>query len=450
MTLDQERELGEKVLELVKSRWPIIQDPSINAYITGIGNRILQTLEPQPFDYQFFVLNTPDVNAFAVPGGKVFINSGLIITVENEDELASVIGHEIGHVVARHISKRESQGTKISLATLGAILAGFLLGGKAAGAIAATTLAASETAFLKYSREDEEEADSLGLKFMDRSGYDRNAMLTMMKKMRRMTGPAGSDPPAYLLTHPAPEQRMGDLEIQMARYPSEVERRKPVGSLPRIQVKLVAAEKDISRSVIYFENSLKRRPDDAEAYFGLGLAQKRMGGLDRAIENLAKADSLLPDDPEILRELGTADLLKGNLGEAQKNLQKAELLAPTDAFVHFYLGRVYLEQNRADQALPQLIRAKELNPNIPDIYYHLAQAYGGKNMLGPAYLNFAYHYKAKGDRKTALVQFQKAQTYFPENSLEGREIQREIENLTKKGPEPPPKPQGRPNRQWKP
>ena len=399
MTIQQERELGEKVLEAVKARWPIIQDVSVNVYISGIGKRILQSLDPQPFDYQFFVLNTPELNAFAVPGGKVFVNSGLITAMDTEDELASVMSHEIGHVVARHISKRQEQGTKISLAALGTMLAGILLGGKAAGAIATTTVAATETAFLKYSREDEEEADYLGSKFMERAGYDRHGMLTMLKKMRRITGPAGSDPPAYLLTHPAVEERIGELEIQMARYPSATEKSKPVGNLQRIQTKLVVAEKDVSSSVAYFQNWLKRKPDDPEAFLGLGMAQKRMGGMDRAIENLTQAASLAPNDGEIQRELGAAYLLKGDLGEGRKYLEKAEKLTPSDGVTHFYLGRVYLEQSLADQALPQLLRAKELNPNLPDLYYHLAQAYGAKNLLGPAYLNFGYHYKAAGDRK---------------------------------------------------
>jgi predicted Zn-dependent protease len=452
LTTTEEQKLGDDVVREVEKKFSLIRDPLILEYLNGLGREILKQAGPQPYPFHFYLLKDSQLNAFSVPGGHVFITTGIIEIMNSEAELAGLLGHEITHVTHHHISSQIEKQKKIGLGAMAAALLGVLTGNPTiAAATIAGSMATAQTMFLKYSREDEEEADYLGLKFLTRAGYDRNSMITMMKKMRRLTGPAGSDPPAYLLTHPAPEQRMSELEIQMARYPSEVERRKPVGNLERIQVKLVAAEKDISRSVIYFENCLKRRPDDSEAYFGLGLAQKRMGALDRAIENLAKADSLLPDDPEISRELGTAYLLKGNLGEAEKNLQKAELLAPTDAFTHFYLGRVYLEQSLADQALPQLIRAKELNPNLPDIYYHLAQAYGEKNMLGPAYLNFAYHYKAKGDRKTALVQFQKAQTYFPENSLEGREIQREIENLTaKKGTEPPPKPQGRPNRQWKP
>ena len=443
ITLQQERELGEQVLSQVQGRWQFVQDPAVNNYVNRIGKRILQSLDPQPFEYRFFVLNTPDVNAFAVPGGLVFINSGLILLVENEDELASVICHEIGHVVARHIAKRSEKSQIISLASLGAILAAVLVGGQAAGAITTTTLAASQTAMLKYSREDEEEADYLGLKFMMRAQYDTRCMITMLKKFRRITGPASGDPPTYLLTHPAVEERTGELEIQMARYPQTKVVHNPAGNLHRIQTKLIAEEKDIARSVTYFENYLKRQPDDPEAFFGLGLAQKRMGALDRAIENFSKAASLIPEDGEIYRELGTAYLLKANLPEAQKNLERARSFSSSDALTYFYLGRVYSEQKLADEALQSFLRARDLDLRLPELFYHLGMAYGAKNMLGPAYENFGFYYRLIGDPKTALGHFQKALPYFSENSPERQIIEKEIQALT---PSPEKKEPSRPSR----
>jgi beta-barrel assembly-enhancing protease len=432
MTIQQEREMGEKIVQQAKSRWPLVQAPSINNYVNRVGKRILQSIEPQPFDYEFFVLNTPEVNAFAVPGGKVFIDSGIMLLMENEDELSAIICHEISHVVARHIAKRSEKGQIFQLATLGAILAGILLGGQAAGAIATTSMAASETAFLKYSREDEEEADYLGLRFMERAGYDRRAMTTMFKKMRRIEGPAGSTPPAYLLTHPALEERMANLEIQMLLSPKEKSIPNPVGNFQRIQTKLVVEEKDIARSVAYFENWSKRNPNDSEAFFGLGLTQKRMGGLDRAIESFSKAIALNAQDSEFFRELGIAYFLKGNLSAAQTNLGKARSLSPSDPLTFFYLGRVGIENKKPDEALQDLLRAKELDPNLPEIYYHLGLAYGAKGLLGPAYQNMGYHYKSIGDMKTALAHFNRALPYFPENSSERQVIQKEIEDLTPK------------------
>ncbi len=436
LTIQQEREIGEKVLEEVKRRWPLVDDFSVTAYINGIGKRVLQVMESQPFEYQFFVINTQELNAFAVPGGKVFVNTGLILAVDTEDELASVICHEIGHVVARHIAKQSEKGQVLSLATLGAVLAGLIVGGKTGAAVATTSVAASQTAMLKYSRDDEDEADYLGLRLLERAGYDRRAMLSMLRKMRRHTGPASSDPPAYLLTHPAIEERISDLEVQMARYAEPVEPRKPVGSLTRIQTKLNVGQKDIAGAVTFFQNWEKRRPEDAEGRFGLGLALRRMGAMDRAIENLSQAASLSPQDGEIERELGATYFLTGNMNEAQGHLEKARTLAPSDGLAHFYMGRVFLEKKMVDPALQALLRARDINPALPDLNYHLAQAYGAKNELGPAYLNLGYHYRNMGDSKNALANFQKALPLFPESSSERQILQKEIESLTPKKNKP--------------
>jgi len=429
MTIQEERELGEKFLQEAKKHWPFIQDASINDYVSGVGKRILRGVGSQPFEYQFFVLNSPEVNAFAVPGGKVFVNSGLILLVENEDELAGVIAHEIGHVTARHISKRSEKAMPLSLAMLGALLAGIFLGGKAAAAIATTTMAATESVMLKYSREDEDEADYLGIRYLDRASYDRRGMVSMFKKLRRVHGPASSDPPAYLMTHPAAEERADKMAIQMAQLPVERVTTDPVGNIQRIQTKLRAQEKDLPGVVAYFENWRKRQPNEGEVYYGLALAQRRMGSLDRAIENFNEAISFYPQDGEIIRELGYTYFLGGNFPEAQKYLEQASRLSPGDGLTFFHLGLVQFAQNAPQLSLRALLRAKELMPGNPEISYHLGRSYGAVGQLGPAYLSFAQYYRATGDSRTALSHFQKALGYYDEKSPERREIQKEINDL---------------------
>jgi predicted Zn-dependent protease len=437
MTIQEERELGDKFLLEVKKRWPFIRDVSINAYVNDIGKKILEGVGPQPFEYQFFVLNSPEINAFAVPGGKVFVNSGLILLVEKEDELAGVIAHEIGHVAARHISKRSEKATPLSLATLGALLLGIFLGGKAASAVTATTIAATETVMLKYSRDDEEEADRLALKYLEKTGYDRKALVSMFKKIRRAYGPASSDPPAYLMTHPAAEERAEKLDIQMSQLPpSEAFLADPIGNIKRVQTKLRGEENNPPRIVAYFEDWLKRQPNEGEAYFGLGLAHRRMGSLDRAIENMNQALSLSPRDGEILRELGNTHFLKGDFPQAQKYLEEASRLNPKDGMTYLYLGLVYFEQNTAQPSLLAFLRAKELLLDYPEIYYHLGRAYGKVGQLGPAYQSFGQYHKTMGDLRIAVSHFQKALSYYDEKSPERRAIQKEINDLESSRREP--------------
>ncbi len=162
-----------------------------------------------------------------------------------------------------------------------------------------------------------------------------------------------------------------------------------------------------------------------------------MGALDRAGENLSRAASLSPQDGEILRELAAVYFLKGNLPEAQKYVEQASSLLPADAKVQFYLGRVYLEQKRVDDAIQAFLKANKLDPNWGENYYHLGMAYGAKGMLGPAFRSLGYYYKLNGDRKTALVQFQKALPLFGDASSERASVQKEIQELTpkKQGPD---------------
>jgi tetratricopeptide (TPR) repeat protein len=216
----------------------------------------------------------------------------------------------------------------------------------------------------------------------------------------------------------------------MLNMPKAERKRPPEGNLKRIQTKLVAEEKDTARSVSYFENCRKRQPDDPECLFGLGLAQRKMGALDRSIESLSQAASLAPQDGEIYRELAAAYFLKANLGEAQKFAEQARSLSPSDAKTYFYLGRVYLEQKRLDDALQAFLTANKLDPGFGENYYHMGMAYGAKNMLGPAYRSLGYYYKLMGDSKTALAQFQKALPYFNESPKERSSIQKEIQDLT--------------------
>jgi predicted Zn-dependent protease len=335
---------------------------------------------PQPFEYQFFVLNSPEINAFAVPGGKVFLNSGLILVVETEDEMAGVIAHEIGHVAARHISKRSEKSMPLSLATLGAILLGIFLGPKAATAVATATMAASETVMLKYSRDDEDEADYLGLKYMDTSGYDRKAMGSMFKKLRRAYGPSSSDPPAYLMTHPAAEERADKLAIQMSHLPSNPKISDSTGNMKRIQTKLRIEEKDAPRIVAYFENWLKRQPNEGEAYFGLALALRRMGALDRAIENLNTAISFSPEDGEMFRELGNTHFLKGNSRSPEIPGRSSGF--PQDG-ITLLSGTRLFRAKILPISLLAFLRARDLLPEYPEVYYHLGRAYGGVGQLAP-------------------------------------------------------------------
>jgi len=186
----KEQELSEEFLKAVFKRFEIIDDPLIVKYINNIGNRIVATLPPQPFKYHFYVIKEDAYNAFAGPAGHIFIFSGLIEAMDNEEELAGIIGHEISHVVCRHISKRIERSKKISALSLAGIAAGILLGiagaGEAAQAVMVGSQAAGHSAALAYSREDEMQADEIGLKYLKKAGYNGKELITILQKIKSL------------------------------------------------------------------------------------------------------------------------------------------------------------------------------------------------------------------------------------------------------------------------
>ena len=164
--------MGKKFMLYTTTSLPLIEDPYIVDYVRKLGHYIVEQVPSPPFDFHFYVINEEVYNAFAGPGGYIFIYTGLIAAMESEEELAGILGHEVAHVAARHISKRIEQAKKINIATMAGVLAGvFLGGGSAAGALSTTSLAAGQSLSLKYSRENEIEADQLGLKFLNQAGY---------------------------------------------------------------------------------------------------------------------------------------------------------------------------------------------------------------------------------------------------------------------------------------
>ena len=159
ITIREENEVAGDFIRMIRSHYRLIDDPVVNDYITELGQRILSAFPEQPFRYHFYVVESDVFNAFAGPGGHVFIHSGLLQALPNEESLAGIIAHEISHVHSRHISDRIERSKKIGIGTLAGVAAGILVGvagnAQAGGALTVGALAGSQSAALAYSRDDE-------------------------------------------------------------------------------------------------------------------------------------------------------------------------------------------------------------------------------------------------------------------------------------------------------
>lgn len=218
LSLQQEATLGaEAKPQMLAEMGPAMARADINLYVANIGKALLvPALERDPdmakFQWEFTVLDSDVINAFALPGGKVFMSRGLMQKMTNEAQLASVLGHEIGHVMARHGNERVS---RTLAAQMGLEIAGAAMGSSESGALISQIAAQSTQIFLmKYDRNQESESDSLGAEYMVKVNYDPMGAVQVMDLFASLSG--GKSQPEILSTHPDPVRRAADLRKKIA------------------------------------------------------------------------------------------------------------------------------------------------------------------------------------------------------------------------------------------
>jgi beta-barrel assembly-enhancing protease len=211
-TVEQDVELGRQAANEIARQMPLLPENSLaNKYVESVGRRLVAAVPAQfrqpAFRYQFRVVNARDINAFALPGGPMFVNRGMIEAAEAEGEMAGVMAHELSHVVLRHGTAQATrqQSAKYQLPALGGAILGAIIGGNLGGVVAQGTQMGIGAYLLKYSREFETQADLLGAQIMARAGYDPRDLANMFRTIERESG--GSGGPEWLRSHPNPGNR---------------------------------------------------------------------------------------------------------------------------------------------------------------------------------------------------------------------------------------------------
>jgi predicted Zn-dependent protease len=426
LSVEKEKEMGKRLVLQIERQLEIIRDPTVQQFLERIGERIVSHSGHAPYDFRFYVVKSPDPNAFAIPGGHVFLASGLIIMASSEDEIAGVVGHEIAHIKARHIAKRIERSRKLSLLSLAGILAGVIMGGKATGAMTATSLAAGQALALKYSRDDEKEADQLGFGYLTEAGYDGWGLVTFLKKMHQTSFQPSGTPPSYLSTHPGTEERISYL-LEKLRDSSPRARDGEEKELKRVQAKLFVEERRPQTAVEYFQSILKGNPNDLDAIYGLALGFKKMGRIDLAIGELERARGLAPRDGDIARDLGICYFSRGMLAEAVSVLRESQAINRGDILSLYYMGRAYQEKGDLDAALEAYLKAKSMSTEVVDLYYSLGMVYGKKGDVCKSHRNFSIYFDKTGEFKRALDHLKQASRYCAEQD----EIKVEISRMEK-------------------
>ncbi|MCD4688089.1 MAG: M48 family metalloprotease [Desulfuromonadaceae bacterium] len=345
-----------------------VADPQLAEYVQRVGDALAKISQRPDLPYQFKVFNDSAPNAFALPGGFVGISRGLLSALENEAQLASVLGHELGHVTARHSVQAMQRGSLLGLGTavLGGVAGqgGYGIVTQQAGQLAAGLLENT------YSREQERESDRLGVDYLVLAGYDPHGAVQLQEYFYRKVE-QGAEPmwlAGLFRTHPFSKERMLELQQYVAeRYASTVG--SPLYVLkPQSFVRAVAGLRRLQQGYTLY--------DQARQFEG-------QGQLSKAIAVYLQAATAAPDQALILTALGTAYLKAGDLVAGQQHLNRAVQLDGQYYRSRLGMGYLLLEQEDYPRAVRELEASMALLPTLQGAYL-LAGAYEGNRQLAQA------------------------------------------------------------------
>ncbi len=416
-SLKDEVELGKKFNVLVRSRMPLIEDPEVKIYVQELVKKLIDQAPAQPFNFTTSVLLHNSLNAFASPGGYLFVHTGLIMQLEHESELAGVLAHELAHATQRHIASRIEKSQTMSLISMLGALAGALLGGggDTSGALMAGSMAANQSMMLNYSRIDETEADEIGLQYLIKAGFRPMGMVGAFEKIRDKQWSSGSNIPTYLSTHPAVDDRITSLTARIQHLPQEVQDRPEHDEqFFRVRALCRARYGDVHLAKQLF---LAEDANNAMTHLGRGILNARINDVQQATKDFDKALELAPNDELIWREAGRFHYLKGDKNRAAIMLQRATVMDPQDYMALFFYARLLSDTLSPTIAYPYFRDILRYVPEDSEVHYYYARALAAGGDLFRANLHTAYSalYANNKKRMQQFLQRAKAQSSSPED-----------------------------------
>ncbi len=422
-SISDEKQLGRQFDLEARAQLPLIDDVEVTSYVDRIGQRIVAALNDSTFQYQFSVVRDPRINAFAVPGGFVYVHGGLLTRASNDDELAGVLGHEIAHVNAHHLARQQEATQLMNYATILGVLLSAVQPAIGAGAVAANAAVQ-----LQYRREFEQEADYLGARYVRQAGYDPRGMLDFFKKMLDEQRATPTFAPPYLLSHPLTDARLTNLEAVLRTHQWDSGPRQPTSlELERVQVVVRARSEPAQDVVTFYRRQSEARPADGRARYLLGVAQLETGALDAARQSFEAAHQL--GFSAVDRELGRTALRQQQLDKAHELLSRATEIDPDDAVAHYELGKVLEAQHDTAGAMREYARACQLAPTLAEAHYSLGILAGRAGQTADGYYHLAVAYKLRGEYDKALSQYEKAQPLLPAGSERAEAVKADITEL---------------------
>jgi len=410
MTPMQEEELGAAFFRSLHNEAQISEDPEINDYIQTIGQKLAENSANPRLAFRFFVVVDPTINAFAGPGGYIGVNSGLILTSESESELASVLSHEIAHVTQRHLYQAFQAAGRLTLPTAAAMLAAILIGAKTgssqAGQAAIIAAQAASTQYqINFTRDNEAEADRVGMQTLSRSEFDPRSMPSFFEKLQQSTRYSGRNLPEFLLTHPVTVARIADTRARSEQFPF----RQYPDSLPYqlMRAKLRAQTSSNPKDAVGYFKAIANQGTHQQrdvARYGLALALIADNGPAEARPMLQELAMRYADRPQLLSALAHCEEESGHGEQALQIYEHADQRFPDNRAITLAYVRALLSRKRAETARKLLQQYGRHHPPTPEVFSLQAEAYAGLGNQPESHRYLAEYYYATGQTRAAIQQ----------------------------------------------
>jgi predicted Zn-dependent protease len=438
LTLDEEYQIGRMIVKGLRDSGQIVEDPEVNEYIQSLGSRLASHAHEGGYRFNFFVVKDPAINAFALPGGFIGVNEGLVTATANESELAGVIAHEIAHVTQRHIARSIQNSGRTNMASAAAVLAAILIGattGMPPDALMGTIAAAQSLGIqqqISFTRGNESEADRVGMSFLDAAGFDPNGMPSFFWTMQQRSGSAGAMIPDLLRTHPVTTERIAETRDRARLMaPRDIQDSTSYGLIrERLRVQSMPPEtnfKDLYRDAMNAD-----LPTGDERLYGRAMALLAVGNPDSAREATGLLNDLLDRHPDVTlyyTALGVAQLSAGDAQGSRRTLERALTLFPRNVPVTIRYAETLMRLGEARRAHEVLLDLFNNVAPTPEQARYIALVASAAGDTGDAYYYMSEYHVMGGDLQMAIDQLRLALAVPDLNEVQRRRFEARIEEL---------------------
>lgn len=394
---------------VAQTRISLILDAELENWLQELAQPLINQTNLTINDIRINIVRGSDVNAFVTEGRQLYIFSGLLLKAENHEEIQGVIAHEIGHIQAHHILNTQEKADTLqagsiasALLGIGAAIAG---GGQAATAVMATSQAALMSNFLQHSRTQEREADQIATDLLQKSGLSAKGMVSFFEKLRGQQLLYSQTPPAHLLTHPLPQERLNNLQ-NFARTEKTSQKAAPQLNFARLQAKLYAYTHQPMQTLRKYNGS-----SEADRY-AQTIAYAFKGDIQKSTDILSALLNHRPKDPFYHELLAEIFVDHGKINESIPHYEIALKHNPNLNLTRFQYGNALRAIGRSKEAIPQLQQVKEQKPYWSMVYHALGLAYGETKQLAKSHLSLVEEAVLKRNFTDAKLHLKLAEPYM--------------------------------------